>query len=432
MQTKTKTVKPQAGELYVFASWSTSPDKISTYFWQRNRIIWNVFKGNNVIACSFGLRHRAALLSTGALYMWGSNRFCQLGMGENPPHKTRRKWNMPQQITLEGKVVSVQCGGCHTVAIVDNGTVYAWGSNEYGQLGLGSNVNSQDSPRQLKSLPAEVTAISCGTSHTVAVINKTRVFVWGNNFSRQLGFAVDSSCTPTQLQMPQSGDIKVLSCECAYHTGILYESGDVYLWGSNLHGQLGINPKVAQHSGPHKLDPFAPYKRITNINCSYCCTAVILENGAAFVFGRNGTYCLLGLEDQEDKWTPQFLYRIPDGKKIKALSFAEFCTCAISESGEVFFWGTRFGYEHAPPTAIIHIPPEPSKRAISITSSKTDMAVILTTKMPTWVEIKPLLVGWLKDTNCSFHYSHGLPLFTLQYIIELAWNCDICLQVPRL
>ena len=104
----------------------------------------------------------------------------------------------------------------------------------------------------------------------------------------------------------------------------------------------------------------------------------------------------------------------------------------LVESGEVFFWGTRFGYEHAPPTAIIHIPPEPSKRAISITSSKTDMAVILTTKMPTWVEIKPLLVGWLKDTNCSFHYSHGLPLFTLQYIIELAWNCDICLQVPRL
>ena len=136
---------------------------------------------NEGAAVSAGGEHTCALTTRGGVKCWGSNRFGQLGDGTTADRTT------PVDVSgLSSGVAAVSAGGAHTCALTNAGSVRCWGHNFHGQLGNGSR-STCGSPCDVAGLNGRVAAISAGGSHTCALIADGRVQCWGTNDRSQLG-----------------------------------------------------------------------------------------------------------------------------------------------------------------------------------------------------------------------------------------------------
>jgi alpha-tubulin suppressor-like RCC1 family protein len=147
-------------------------------------------RNTTVTALTSSWEGSGALLSTGAYYDWGYNAVGQLGDARTTNSAT------PVQVKLPGPVRQVSQGGSgaangQTVALLANGSVWAWGNNEHGQLGDGSTVSS-DVPVRVK-VPAQVSVLTVdsGGYACYAIDNSGRLWAWGGNKNGQLGTGSD-------------------------------------------------------------------------------------------------------------------------------------------------------------------------------------------------------------------------------------------------
>lgn len=142
---------------------------------------------------SDGWYHTVALKSDGTVWAWGCNDHGQLGDGTN----TNR--NIPVSVKKLRGFTSILCGMRHTVTLKADGTVWAWGRNDFGQLGDGTNKD-RSTPVRVKTL-SDVTAILCGMWHTIALKADGTVWAWGRNDFGQLGDGTDTNRnTPVQVK----------------------------------------------------------------------------------------------------------------------------------------------------------------------------------------------------------------------------------------
>ena len=138
----------------------------------------------DVVAISAGGDHSLALKSDGSVWAWGENSSGQLGDQTLIPKFTPVQVKMPQQLMFS-PVVTIAAGGAHSLALEQNGQVWAWGGNAFGQIGNGDTID-----RWLPVVPVfmqEVTAIAAGFGHSLAVKRDCTVRAWGANSSGQLG-----------------------------------------------------------------------------------------------------------------------------------------------------------------------------------------------------------------------------------------------------
>jgi len=155
--------------------------------------------------------------------------------------------------SLQPNTIPAQVSGgvSHSLALLPDGTVWAWGSNQYGQLGnkdvvttitvSGNTISASSTPVQVSDL-TDITAISAGGGHNLAVKNNGTVWAWGVNYDGQLGDGTTAdSNAPVQvmisLTMPLT-DIIAISAG-AFHNLALKSDGTVWAWGSNGLGLLG-------------------------------------------------------------------------------------------------------------------------------------------------------------------------------------------------
>lgn len=132
-----------------------------------------------IAACGF---HTACLSRSGNVYTWGEGKFGRLGHGNETNKLTPCKVAALSTRT----VVAISCGGFHTAAIADSGELFTWGGGEHGQLGHG-NKHNKTVPSVVEALlESQITQISCGWSHSVALSN-IGVFTWGNGDHGKLG-----------------------------------------------------------------------------------------------------------------------------------------------------------------------------------------------------------------------------------------------------
>uniref|UniRef100_A0A1I8HSR5 BTB domain-containing protein n=1 Tax=Macrostomum lignano TaxID=282301 RepID=A0A1I8HSR5_9PLAT len=165
--------------------------------------------------------HLLALTDSGDLYTWGSNSHCQLGNGNT---------NQLLQPTLSSllKVCSIACGASHSLALTQDGEVYAWGCNNCGQVGSGTTVN-QPSPRRLAGplTNRRIRRVGACQSASFAVSVAGEVFSWGCNKHGQLGIGGASGANqnvPVRLTSLERRFIDSLACGQS-HTGL------VLAWG---------------------------------------------------------------------------------------------------------------------------------------------------------------------------------------------------------
>jgi alpha-tubulin suppressor-like RCC1 family protein len=118
----------------------------------------------NVVSITGGYDFAIALTAAGTLYAWGSNQDAQFGNGTQSAGSTT-----PVAIALPGAVKSFAVGGIHVIALLSDGSVYSWGFNGVGQIGVGSSDSFVPTPTPVSGLPAPVVAVGAGTNFTLAI-----------------------------------------------------------------------------------------------------------------------------------------------------------------------------------------------------------------------------------------------------------------------
>ncbi|CAM1326226.1 Uncharacterised protein g9199 [Pycnogonum litorale] len=276
----------------------------------------------HVVSIVCGQYHSIAVMSDGRLYTWGWGVHGQLGHGD--PHNVSRP-KLVDPRSVGGAVVQVAAGHSHSVVLNSQGDVYTFGCGLFGQLGLGT-LRKQTSPHRV-DLPEPVAHVSAGFFHSVALTSTNKLYTWGVNpqslrlqaqVSRKTrGQRIQSGNTqqPTLLEMatsekdtqtnhlvPKSIDtslidsrIKQLSCGAA-HTALITTNGEVFTWGRNYDGQLGIGSRKEIRT-PTMLIGIND-KRMVDISCGSDFTIALDSSGRLWGWGRNDLG-QLGIEQPE-------------------------------------------------------------------------------------------------------------------------------------
>lgn len=178
----------------------------------------------DVVSASAGADFTVALKADGTLWTWGGNDEGQLGTGTTEGSAT------PVQVL--DQVTAVVAGDYHVVALRTDGTLWMWGSNIDGQLGTGQATEVlQTQPVQVP-LNGAVLAVAAGTGHTVAILEDGSLWVWGRNDQGQLGLDPDTAALvpqPTQVT-EATGAVDVAAG--TYQTACLLSDGTLLTWGA--------------------------------------------------------------------------------------------------------------------------------------------------------------------------------------------------------
>ena len=189
-----------------------------------------------------GADHTVAVKNDGTLWAWGTNGHGQLGDGTTDQWRT-----FPVQIGTDANWAAAGCGIFHTMAVKSDGTLWAWGSNAYGQLGDGTTSN-RTSPAQIGGSWA---AVGCGTFHTMAVKSDGTLWAWGNNAVGQLGDGTTASrTTPARIGSSSAWGKLPLGLGSGF-SGALTLDGTLWTCGENTYGQLG----TGSTSNPRRIVP---------------------------------------------------------------------------------------------------------------------------------------------------------------------------------
>jgi hypothetical protein len=170
------------------------------------------------VACGAGTEehHSVALTEQGRVYAWGSGRSGQLGHGDT------QSLVLPRIIAgLDGRVVArVACGSAHTLALEEGGALWSWGWGHFGQLGHGAGAGAGNvtAPARVVALEGVVVArIGCGSAHSTAATDTGVVFTWGWGVNGQLGHGDAASLpAPAAVKALQGVHVSFVACGLAH------------------------------------------------------------------------------------------------------------------------------------------------------------------------------------------------------------------------
>ncbi len=191
----------------------------------------------NVVQIEAGAFHTLALKADGTVWAWGTNADGQLGDGTAISRPT------PVQVGVGvsgfTNIIAVSAGDSHSIALKADGTVWVWGGNEYGQVGNGTASTSDQLTPVMNTTLSNITQISAGIFHNLALNSSGRVFIWGDNFYGQVGNGT-ANTTSQSIPVQNTTLENVIEIETAGFTNYArLRDGAVHAWGINDAGQIG-------------------------------------------------------------------------------------------------------------------------------------------------------------------------------------------------
>jgi alpha-tubulin suppressor-like RCC1 family protein len=200
-----------------------------------------------IVQFGAGDSHTFALTSSGQLYTFGFNAYGVLGRPQNnDPNPTPMVVQLP---FAAGPITQVSAGERFTLALTASGELFAWGDDEFGEVGVPDNGESR--PPGVVAIPGRigaVTRIVAGSLHSFILTASDQLYVFGSNEEGQLGFplaSIANSPAPLTVGLPgQAGTVTSLAA-ALWHSLVVTSSGQLYAWGEDFAGQLGSVPPVA-------------------------------------------------------------------------------------------------------------------------------------------------------------------------------------------
>lgn len=300
---------------------------------------------------SAGADHTIALATDGTLYGWGLNLLGQLGAGEDNlgEHVT-----LPVKVDMSGvlkgkNVVEIATGPYHSLALTDDGKVYAWGWNIHGQLGTGVDRE------QVAIVPAAVydagalygkfvTSIATGDNHTLALTSDGLVYAWGSNLHGQIGNGASGPVVverPVPIIAPSgSAPIRHIAAGGEHSLSIPEGGGALYAWGRGSEGQLGNN-SPSDRTTPTAVPLFdVPAGRTVSATAGgRNHTVIALSDGQVYATGSNSRG-QLGNSALADTPTPVPVVGTgAGGMTIEAVAAGPLNSYAIDSDGVLLAWG---------------------------------------------------------------------------------------------
>lgn len=217
--------------------------------------------------------HSLALRDDGTVWAWGSNRRGQLGDG------TTNDRSSPVQVSSLSSITAVAAGGSHSLALRSDGTVWAWGNNIRGQLGIGLTWNDPYKPVQISGI-SNVVAIAAGSFHSVALRNDGTVWAWGENNHGQLGDGTTSNYSDSPVQVIDLSGVMAISVG-EEHNIALKSDGTVWAWGGNYNDQLGDGTTINRNK-PIQISQLNGTKAIS---AGYAYSLALKNDGTVWFWG---------------------------------------------------------------------------------------------------------------------------------------------------
>nr|XP_043875891.1 retinitis pigmentosa GTPase regulator b isoform X2 [Solea senegalensis] len=262
---------------------------------------------------------------SGAVFTFGKSKFA-----DNVPSKFWLKNDVPCKIA---------CGDEHTALITENGKLFMFGSNNWGQLGLGSK-QTVTKPTCVKALKSEkVRLVACGRNHTLICTAQGKVYSSGGNSEGQLGLGHCEERTAFQRvqALDSHGPIKMLAAG-SNTSAALTETGKLFMWGDNTEGQIGLG-KESHASVPQEVSVGQP---VSCVSCGYYHSALVTVDGALYTFGERDSGKLgLGTDQLPKHRLPQPVKSIKE--PVTQVACGGGHTVALTEEGVYTFGLGQFG-----------------------------------------------------------------------------------------
>ena len=197
-----------------------------------------------------------AIKTDGTLWVWGQNSQGQLGLGN------RTLYSSPKQVGSLTNWSKVAGGSQHTYAIKTDGTLWSWGYSPFGQLGH-NNTTSYSSPVQVGSLTNWLEIAAGCYYHSLAIKTDGTLWAWGYNNNGQLGIGTsDPTYSPTQVGALTTW-AQIAGGDQFGHTKAITTSGYLWMWGKNNNGQLGLG-NTTYYSSPKQVGSLSSWTKVTN------------------------------------------------------------------------------------------------------------------------------------------------------------------------
>jgi alpha-tubulin suppressor-like RCC1 family protein len=285
----------------------------------------------DAVAIAAAGEHAMALLANGTVATWGGNGFGTLGNGTSGKGHEVGEPNPVLVPGLSG-VVAIAAGGGDDVALLEDGTLEAWGENRAGQLGDGTTVE-KDVPTPVKGVTG-VRAVAVGGNapagaHVLALLDNGTVMAWGENGGGELGdgTSVDSS---TPVTVTGLNGVSAISADVT-HSMALLEDGTLLTWGSDAYGQLGVTraPEQCEARPCSRLPVPVALKDVSSISAGFRYSLAV-SSGKSYAWGWN-LDAQLGNDAKPEEPLPT---RVPGVGQTTAVSAGAYHSLAlVSEPG---------------------------------------------------------------------------------------------------
>jgi alpha-tubulin suppressor-like RCC1 family protein len=293
-----------------------------------------------------GWAHNIGLTPDGTVWSWGANDVVQLGIGDT------RDRNLPVPVGTDSDWLVLtdnsrsvfSAGDYHNLVIKTNGTLWGWGMNGAGQLGFGTTEYDGIIPYQIGS-DSDWFTLAAGTGHSVAIKTNRTIWSWGGNWYGQLGLGdVDSRFAPVQIGT--GSDWSIISAR-SNHTITIKTNRTIWSWGANQNGQLGLG-NINNRYTPAQIGTNSDWMMVTtNRGLNYGSNSnlghvlAMKTDQTLWTWGRND-FGQLGIGNSSNRTTPTSVSTEKDWSIIGAGTYHSF---AIKTNNTLWACGINTGYQ---------------------------------------------------------------------------------------
>ncbi|KAL4640445.1 putative E3 ubiquitin-protein ligase HERC6 [Arapaima gigas] len=238
------------------------------------------------------------------MYSWGEDTRGQLAQHLQDTAARGAVLEPRAAALVPAQVLQVACGEEHTLILSADGQVWTCGRNSVGQLG--GKDRDPETPALVKGLVG-VVGVACGRDHSLAVCQSGKVFAWGRDSEEQLGVknSENHATKPREISIPVKPSVskRVVQVACGNHHSLaLTIGGEVYSWGLNSHGQLGLGSEVSRQPVPSQIQSLVGVP-VTQIAAGGDFSLVLSLSGLVYCCGANGAGQLgLSRVDEKDRF----------------------------------------------------------------------------------------------------------------------------------